>query len=78
MDPKQFASRYFEDYKISDDEIIVKYCPFCHGGKRRDRNSFCLNSRKCVYICFSCGRRGTFRQLRQELTKLRPTYGLKY
>lgn len=70
-----FAEKHFGEYKIETkaggDEIIPKFCPFCHGGSNNhDTRTFALSLEKAVYVCKrgSCGRRGRFDQLVRELT----------
>lgn len=68
MDEIDFARQYLGEFKVKGDEIIVKYCPICHGGHSGKKNKFFLNMDKHTFICHraSCGAKGTF----YELTKM--------
>lgn len=72
MTPYQFAEKYFGEYKQHGAEIVPIYCPFCHGGKSKDKYTFALNIEKLTYNCKrgSCGVSGTFRQLCKEFGEL--------
>jgi len=61
----ELADRYLKPYRQNGDEIYARYCPFCGGGQRKDKYTFCFNVRKETYICHrgKCGEKGTFRQL---------------
>ncbi|MFA9397222.1 MAG: hypothetical protein ACERKV_03020 [Clostridiaceae bacterium] len=61
----QFADRYLGQYRIKSNEINPVYCPFCQGGRHRDKYTFFLNPNKHTYMCHrgSCGAKGTFNQL---------------
>jgi len=68
LTPQEFARKYFPNYKMKGAEIIPVYCPFCNGGKNRDKYTFALNIEKRTYNCLrgSCNRAGTFNQLLKE------------
>lgn len=55
--------------KISGDEMKFERCPFCNGGAHRDYWTFSVNMRTGAWNCArgSCGRRGKFVELCQEL-----------
>lgn len=65
LTPIEFADKYLHPYRISGDEIIPKYCPFCRGGDNRDTETFALNIEKRTYNCKrgKCQAVGTYRQL---------------
>lgn len=50
------------------DEIGFKYCPYCHGGKNKDKNTFSINSLSGAFNCLrnSCGKHGHFVQLARD------------
>ena len=58
-----FASAYETTQK--GDELVFKYCPYCHGGSGKDRDTFAINIKKGVYNCkrSSCGVQGHFVEL---------------
>ena len=68
MDEFEYADLYLTPYKIRGDEIIADRCPFCGGGRHRDKHTFYLNHKKHTYVCHrgSCGERGTFSHLAKE------------
>ncbi len=65
MDEIQFADRYLSPYRIKGKEINPQICPYCHGGRHRDKHTFFLNIEKHVFSCHrgSCGATGTFSEL---------------
>lgn len=50
------------------DELFYQYCPYCHGGKRRDKNTFSINLKTGTFHCFrsSCGKSGHFVELARD------------
>ena len=68
MTPMNFANRYLQPYTIKGDELSAKFCPFCSGGKNKDKNTFALNVAKQTYKCLrgSCGAQGHFVELLRE------------
>lgn len=65
MDVFEFANRHLGQWKQRGGEIVPRYCPYCHGGTHKDKESFALNINKLTFNCRrgSCGRSGTFQQL---------------
>jgi twinkle protein len=65
MSPLEFAKSYLGEYTIKGNEITPKYCPFCHGGDNKDKNTFALNIDEQVYKCLrgSCNASGHFTEL---------------
>lgn len=65
MNPIEFAQKYLGEYKIKGNEIIPKYCPYCHGGNHGDKYTFALNMEKKTFNCKrgTCGEQGTFYKL---------------
>lgn len=51
--------------KVHADEIEFEYCPYCHGGQKRDKWKFGINRKTGAYGCFKggCERKGHFVQL---------------
>lgn len=68
MTPVEFARKHLGQYKIKGNEIIPTYCPFCHGGQHKDKDTFALNIDKGTYNCKrgKCGVAGSFSQLCRE------------
>lgn len=50
------------------DELFFQYCPYCHGGKSRDKNTFSINLKTGTFHCFrsSCGKSGHFVELARD------------
>lgn len=50
------------------DELFFQYCPYCHGGQSRDKNTFSVNLQTGTFHCFrsSCGRSGHFVELARD------------
>ena len=65
MTPREFADKHMYPYKVSGDELIPVYCPFCKGGQHHDKDTFALNMVEQVYKCLrgSCGVQGHFVEL---------------
>lgn len=53
------------EFKIRGKELVVKYCPFCHGGDSGDMESFGISLTTGAYSCKrgSCSVSGSFRSL---------------
>ena len=51
--------------KIHGDEVQFEYCPYCHGGQKRNRWTLGVNRKTGAYGCFkgSCEKHGHFVQL---------------
>jgi len=71
MNPIEFSDKYLYPYKVSGQEIKAKFCPICHGGSSRDRNTFAINVDNMTFNCKrgSCGVKGTFNQLLKEFNE---------
>ena len=66
MTPMEAAFRLFGGrMNIKGREIIPDYCPFCHGGDHRDRNTFAINIDTGAYNCKRghCSEQGNLTQL---------------
>lgn len=50
------------------DELFFKYCPYCHGGGERDRDTFSINLETGVFHCFrsGCGKSGHFVEMARD------------
>ena len=51
-----------------EDELFFRYCPYCHGGQSRDKDTFSINLETGTYHCFrsSCGESGHFVELARD------------
>lgn len=66
MDVMEFARSHLHDYRTRGEQVVAKYCPFCHGGENREQYSFAIHAKTGAYICHrasKCGARGTFTHL---------------
>jgi twinkle protein len=68
MTPLEFAQIHLGEFKIHGNEIIPRYCPFCHGGNSKDKHTFAVNRESGTYNCKrgSCGVSGTFWSLKNH------------
>ncbi len=68
MNIYDFARSHLSPYKTKGSEIIPHKCPYCHGGKHGDKETFALNIDKKTFNCKrgSCGKDGNFYQLCQD------------
>jgi len=67
--PIQLAEKYLGEYRIKDNEINVKVCPFCKPQKKDDFYKFYVNQQTGVFDCKranSCGKSGSFYELCQH------------
>ena len=50
------------------EELFFKYCPYCHGGGERDKDTFSINLETGVFHCFrsGCGRSGHFVEMARD------------
>ena len=66
MDPIELAGKYLGEYKIRENEINVKKCPFCKPQKKDNYWKFFLNKNEGIYYCHrqnNCGVKGSFQDL---------------
>lgn len=51
------------------DELFFRYCPYCNGGDRNDRDTFSINLKTGTFNCFrsSCGKHGHFVELARDM-----------
>lgn len=51
--------------KVHGDEVQFEYCPYCHGGAKKDRWKFGINRKTGAFGCFKggCKKQGHFVQL---------------
>lgn len=63
-----FAQSVGAETKQKGDELFFKYCPNCHGGSNKDKDSFSINLKTGVFKCFraSCGYQGHFVELARD------------
>ena len=50
------------------EELFFRYCPKCHGGSNRDKDTFSVNLKNGVFKCFraSCDYHGHFVELARD------------
>lgn len=67
-DAFDFASRQAANTKINGNELQFTYCPYCHGGQKKDKHSFAINLITGQYQCLraSCGAKGNFITLARD------------
>lgn len=67
-DAFQFASTQRANTSIKGDELQFTFCPYCNGGKKKDKNSFAVNLTSGQYQCLrsSCGAKGNFITLARD------------
>ena len=60
-----FAGSQGAETHRKGDELIFRYCPYCHGGSSHDKDTFAINLKKGVYNCkrSGCGEQGHFVEL---------------
>lgn len=58
----RFLHRQGWAFRQKGAEVILSACPYCGGGKHRDKDTFSLNLHTGAFQCFraSCGRQGHF------------------
>lgn len=51
------------------DEIQFEFCPYCHGGDHKDKNTFAINAANGKFNCLraTCGKRGHFVTLARDM-----------
>lgn len=49
-------------------ELFFKYCPYCHGGNNKDKNTFSVNLNNGLFKCFrnTCGKKGHFVEMARD------------
>ena len=59
------AEKYLGEFKISNGQVVAKYCPFCHGGAHYDRHTFYVGLHNGAYYCQrgSCNEKGSIADL---------------
>lgn len=67
---EEFVTRNRSNGSISrkGDEYVLEYCPFCHGGKSREKNKFSININTGQYKCqrASCNAEGNLVTLSKD------------
>lgn len=67
-DAKRFAIEQRAVTRQDGDELLFKYCPYCGGGKSRDKYTFSINLVNGAHNCkrSSCGKTGNMISLHRE------------
>lgn len=63
-----FARTLGAETREHGDELFFRYCPKCHGGGSRDKDTFSINLKSGVFKCFrvSCDYHGHFVELARD------------
>lgn len=75
---------YLGEYREKGNEIQTAYCPFCHGGRHKDKYTFAINKATGAYNCLrgSCGEVGNLNKLGKylgvDIVSDRETYFREY
>ena len=67
--------------RVHGDEVQFEYCPYCHGGQKKNKWRFGINRKTGAYGCFKggCKRQGHFVQLCRDFDyKLIDINDIKY
>lgn len=67
-DAFQFANSTYAKTNIKGNELHFTYCPYCNGGKSKDKGTFSINLNTGQYKCLrsSCGTEGNFITLARD------------
>lgn len=67
-DAFRFARSVNAYAKQHGNELMFTYCPYCHGGDHRDKNTFSINLQTGQFKCMrsGCGRKGNLLTLEKE------------
>ena len=59
------ADKHLGEFKIRNGQVVAKTCPFCHGGKSGDTETFAIGMHNGAFSCLrgGCGKTGSFREL---------------
>lgn len=68
----QFVDKYFDEYRLNDDQIVVRTCPFCKGGNNNDEYTFFISGVDGAFTCFrgKCNKKGSFRMLTEAFGEI--------
>lgn len=63
-----FARSIGEETRERGDELFFRYCPKCHGGNNKDKETFSINLQTGLFKCFraSCDYHGHFVELARD------------
>lgn len=61
----KFCQKHIGEYRIRNNQIVAKICPFCKGGESGDEETFSVGLYNGAFSCLrgSCGKVGSFREL---------------
>lgn len=78
--PREFARKHFKEYHEKSGEIVTKLCPYCFGGKTKDKYTFAMNGDTGVFNCKrgSCGVSGTFFRLKTDFGEINAVRNYEY
>lgn len=65
IEPVEVLQKMHLDYRLKGDELQVRYCPFCNGGRNRETYKFAVNAWTGAYNCRrgKCAEQGSMWQL---------------
>lgn len=60
-----FCQKHIGEYRIRNNQIVAKLCPFCHGGGSGDMETFSVGLYNGAFSCLrgGCSKQGGFREL---------------
>ena len=60
-----FCQKHIGEYRIRNNQIVAKVCPFCHGGGSGDMETFSVGLYNGAFSCLrgGCSKTGSFREL---------------
>lgn len=68
--PQEFADQYLDEYRIKDNEMNFRHCPFCGPNTKKDNQfKFYMNMETGAYKCYranSCGEEGGFLDIKRK------------
>ena len=79
QDAYDLAATFQTEKKEKGNELFFRECPYCHGGKHKDKDSFSINLNNGTFHCFrsGCGKSGHFVQLARDFD-FRLDFGEKF
>lgn len=60
-----FCQKHLGEYRIRNNQIVARVCPFCNGGNSGDMETFSVGLYNGAFSCLrgGCGKTGSFREL---------------
>lgn len=59
------AERHLGEFKIRNNQIVTRFCPFCNGGEHNDKDTFAVGLHNGAFSCMrgGCNKTGSFKEL---------------